>query len=193
MEYEPIEISKKLVTFSDMMVCDALSLPERIEAASRLDMLLLELVDVVDMIADYSDLILEYKKHPAIDDISLLSFTDIAVVTFVNKMHDKYIPDYFTLYRKHWSDVFVDVLNGLMKKRIVTPNMSMIVFDDTLTIEFYYHNKYFCVFEPMGESLLKFMVPIGILNKIVQNDSSLQKLIRITDTFNTNMNKLFDV
>lgn len=108
-------------------------------------------------------------------------------------MHDKYIPDYFTLYRKHWSDVFVDVLNGLMKKRIVTPNMSMIVFDDTLTIEFYYHNKYFCVFEPMGESLLKFMVPIGILNKIVQNDSSLQKLIRITDTFNTNMNKLFDV
>lgn len=192
MEYEPIEISKKLVTFSDMMACDALSLPERIEAASRLDMLLLELVDVVDMIADYSDLILEYKKHPAIDDISLLSFTDIAVVTFVNKMHDKYIPNYFTLYRKHWSDVFVDV-NGLMKKRIVTPNMSMIVFDDTLTIEFYYHNKCFCVFEPMGESLLKFMVPIGILNKIVQNDSSLQKLIRITDTFNTNMNKLFDV
>ena len=89
MEYEPIEISKKLVTFSDMMACDALSLPERIEAASRLDMLLLDLVDVVDMIADYSDLILEYKKHPAIDDISLLSFTDIAVVTFVNKMHDK--------------------------------------------------------------------------------------------------------
>ena len=57
MEYEPIEISKKLVTLSDMMACDALSLPERIEAASRLDILLIELVDVVDMIADYSDLI----------------------------------------------------------------------------------------------------------------------------------------
>ena len=62
MEYEPIEISKKLVTFSDMTACDALSLPERIEAASRLDMLLLELVDVVDMIADYSDLILDIRN-----------------------------------------------------------------------------------------------------------------------------------
>lgn len=192
MEYKPIEITKRLVTLSDMMACDDLSLPERVEAAANLDNLLITLAKNIKDLNEFSDLIDEYMSHPDIDGVSLLSFTDASVVKFVNSMHDKYAPQFFTMYRKHWFNVFIQVLDTCVKLHKVLPHTTLIVFDDLHLIEFYYNKQLICRITDTSY-VIDFTCSLDELNTIIQTDMNFRKLILLTDLYDKNMNNLFNV
>lgn len=192
MKYNPIEITKQLVTFSDMMACDDLSVPERVEAAMNLDNLLISLTNNIKDVTEFADLIKGYMNQPDIDGVSLLSFTDASVVKFVNSMHNKYAPNFFTMYRKYWFNLFIQVLDTCSKLRKAIPNTSLIVFDDLHMIEFYYQNMLICRITDTSCNI-DFLYSLDELNILVQNDMNIQKLILLTDLYNKNMNSLFNV
>lgn len=192
MEYKPLEITKQLVTFSDMMACDELSVPERVEAAANLDNLLITLAKNSASLNEFSDLIDDYMSHPDIDGMSLLSFTDAAVVKFVNSMRHKYAPNFFTMYRKYWLSMLVQVLDTCAKLRKAVPNSSLIVFDDLHMIEFYYQKQLICRITDTSYQI-DFACPLDELNAIIQHDTNFRKLILLTDLYNKNMNSLFNV
>lgn len=192
MNNKPIEIAKQLVTLSDMMTCDELSIPERVEAATTLDNLLITLVNNRDDLTEFSDLINEYSNQLDVEGVSLLSFTDAAVVKFVNAMHEKFVPDFFTMYRDYWFNIFIQVLDTCAKLHKALPNTTLIVFDDIHMIEFYYNNQLICRIKDAIYTI-DFTCSLDDVNTLVQNDIHFRKLILLTDLYNKNMNSLFNV